>query len=115
MSDQELQELENPENWEDESEVLPAVKSRRAVVSVAFSREDFEYVVERAQLQGMKTSELIREAALAHLSEQPAQAQAVVLSVSGNHVRTEVPFIRVQGPQPKAEIPQSYEVLTTAF
>ena len=114
MSDKELQELQDPSNWEDESQVLPPVKPRRAVVSVPFNREDFEKVVEHARRERMNTSEFIRQAVLAQVSEKPAQAQAVVLSVSGT-VRTDFPFIRQQRPQPRAEFREEQKVFTTAL
>jgi len=114
MSDKELQELQDPESWDDESQVLPSAKPRRAVVSVPFPREDFERVVEHAQNEGMKTSEFIRQAVLAHLSEGSSHTRAVVLSVSGD-VRTYVPFTRHLGPRPRAEIKhQEQDIFTTA-
>lgn len=114
MSDKDLQELENPESWDDAAEVLPPVKPQRAVVSVPFSREDFERVVEHAHNEGMKTSEFIRQAALARLSEDSAQVRAVVLSVSGD-VRTDVPFSRLQGPRLRTEIRyKEQDIFTTA-
>lgn len=64
MSNQDS-ELRNPENWDvDRAVVRPGIKNARAVVSVAFSREDFERVTDAAQKSGVKTSEFIREAAL---------------------------------------------------
>ncbi len=65
MDEKELIELQSPESWDDdEGEVRPPVKSPRAVVSVGFSRGDFQEVAEQARRQGMKTSEFIRQAAL---------------------------------------------------
>jgi len=64
MSDK-YDDLLNPEAWDIESaEVLPATPKPRAVVSVAFSREDFNVVTNAAESLGVKTSEFIREAAL---------------------------------------------------
>ncbi|MBI4493224.1 MAG: hypothetical protein HY690_10585 [Chloroflexi bacterium] len=40
------------------------MKNARVVVSVAFSRRDFERVAECAEKMGMRTSEFVREAAL---------------------------------------------------
>ncbi len=81
VSAEELAELQNPETWEDEAEPeRPPVKSPRAIVSVAFSREDFEHVAEYAQQHGMKTSEFIRRAALD--ATLPSQHCAMV-TVSG--------------------------------
>ncbi|HET7035438.1 MAG TPA: hypothetical protein VFI42_07135 [Thermomicrobiaceae bacterium] len=64
LSDKQLRELENPETWEEKGEVHPAVKNPRAVVSVAFSRDDFGRVAEAARERGMKLSAFIREAAV---------------------------------------------------
>lgn len=67
MSKEALDDLQNPENWEEtEGEMTPAVKAPRAIVSVAFSRADFERVAQHARLHGMKTSEFIRRSALEH-------------------------------------------------
>ena len=58
-------ELENPDNWDFNAvKVHPAVKSARAIVSVAFSREDYELVSLCAESSGQRISEFIREAAL---------------------------------------------------
>ena len=57
--------LQNPENWNvDQAVMRPGSKKARAVVSVAFNRNDFELVVEAARRSQAKTSEFIREAAL---------------------------------------------------
>ena len=59
------EELQNAENWDFENaEKMPGRKNARAVVSVAFNRDDFELVGQRAEQLGMKTSEFIREATL---------------------------------------------------
>lgn len=61
----EVQNLEDASEWDYEAaQSRPGVKPGRVVVSVAFSRSDFDLVVETAQHLGMKTSEFIREAAL---------------------------------------------------
>jgi hypothetical protein len=76
MDDQELEQLQDPANWDEvEAEVGPArSRQSRAVVSVAFQREDFTQIVEVAASQGMRTSEFIRKAALA-ASAPPAEGQ----------------------------------------
>ena len=76
----ELDDLQNPENW-DEGNVRPPVKAPRAVVSVAFSREDFERIVAAARARGMKTSEFIRYAALAEAAG--ARQPSGPITVSG--------------------------------
>ena len=112
MDNKESEELQDPESWSDESEVRAPVKPQRAVVSVAFSREDFERVVEQAQRAGMKTSEFIRHAALEHVSEQRVPVQ--VFSVSG-YVRTNIPFTRMEGPRIQVTTrTQEQDAFTTA-
>jgi hypothetical protein len=65
MLDKEREELESPDTWDYENaERRPPAKAARAVVSVAFSREEFDLVATSAEREGMKTSEFIREAAL---------------------------------------------------
>ena len=57
------EDLQDPQQWDVETaETRPPVRKSRAVVSVAFSREDFEHLAEVAESLGMKTSELIRAA-----------------------------------------------------
>ena len=65
MSDKELQ---DPGTWDFESaETHPGRKAARAIVSVAFSREDFELVCSAAEKRGVKLSALIRAATLASM------------------------------------------------
>lgn len=69
MDDHELQELQDPESWDDRyDQILPPAESPHAVVAVAFPREDFARVAECARRHGMKTSEFIRQAALDHVA-----------------------------------------------
>ena len=64
MSDN-YSELQNPETWDiEQAVVLPATQKPRAVVSVAFSRQDFILVNEAAHQINEKTSQFIRDAAL---------------------------------------------------
>ena len=67
--------LEAAENWDlDNVEPVRRTKPIRAVVSVAFKREDFEVVAEHAEQKGMRTSEFIRKAALEKAVRSPAPA-----------------------------------------
>lgn len=76
-----LEAIQDREEWgDDDGEVREPVRNRRAVVSVAFSREDFEQVSAHAAKQGMKTSEFIREAALQQVGTQPAKVIEVRIS-----------------------------------
>lgn len=65
--DSDEQELEDVASWDwDNAETREPVKSRRAVVTVNYPREDFERVAAAAQASGMKLSEYIRQASLRH-------------------------------------------------
>ncbi|MDQ2652318.1 MAG: hypothetical protein M3Z20_04655 [Chloroflexota bacterium] len=82
MSKEELEELQDAGSWEEDGAIAqPRGKAPRAIVSVAFPREDFERVTAQAKLAGMKTSEFIRQAALEKASPQLRESR--VLAVSG--------------------------------
>ena len=58
-------EIENLDSWDVEKvDVRLPVKSSRAVVSVSFSREDFNHVSKYAESIGKRTSQFIRDAAI---------------------------------------------------
>lgn len=83
MDDREIQALENSEEWEFEHATKrPGVKGRRAVVSVAFAREEFEIVDEGAERSGEKLSEFIRKAALGRAARHSAIAAPALISGS---------------------------------
>lgn len=74
MNDENMQALQDTQEWEFESAELhqPVRGTRaRAVVSVAFSSEDFSMVVDAAQREGLKMSQFIREAALERVRGRP--------------------------------------------
>jgi len=76
MDDAELRALEDPKEWDsDRAESRPPSKSARAVVSVAFSRVDFDRVSDAAMGEGMKTSEFIRDAALTRVALQQRRSR----------------------------------------
>lgn len=65
MARQEPNEREDAKAWDwEHAESRPAGKRPRAVVSVAFNRDDFELVAGFAERAGMKLSEFIRSAAI---------------------------------------------------
>jgi hypothetical protein len=73
--------LERPENWDfAKAERHPPAKGGRAIVSVAFSRDDLRRVAECAAKLGMRTSEFIRQAALEKASRQQSSE---ITSLSG--------------------------------
>ena len=66
MEGKDTRDLESTDAWALE-DATPGRRTRpaRAIVSVAFKREDFDLVSESAERAGMRTSEFIRTAALA--------------------------------------------------
>lgn len=65
MKDEELAELQNPDNWEfSKAARMPGGRKHRAIVSVAFPNEDFYRVCKAAEKAEMKVSQYIRHAAL---------------------------------------------------
>jgi hypothetical protein len=65
MKDRDSKELHDPESWDwEHAQSRAGRKKPRAVVSVAFSRSDFERVAVYAERAGMRVSEFIRSAAL---------------------------------------------------
>ncbi len=64
MKGRDLEEMQDPRNWEFDAERPERPRKARAVVSIAFSREDFEEMTEYARKAGVTLSELIRGAAL---------------------------------------------------
>jgi hypothetical protein len=87
MNDKKVQALENAEEWDLERATKhAAVKGRRAVVSVAFPREEFELVDECAERSGEKLSEFIRKAALSRASTHSAMAAPPLISGSSGMI-----------------------------
>jgi hypothetical protein len=117
MSDKELAELQSPNSWDfGEAERRPGVKRARAVVSVAFSREDFDRVATCAEQLGKRTSEFIREAALERANRQMGSATLSSSSGPGWMVITHkpTPTTRVSGATSSKQIePDEAKVLTT--
>ena len=68
MSDKQDKDLANPDDWDYESaERRPGLKNKaRVVVSVAFSRDDFNLVTEHAAGAGKPVSTFIRDTVLDH-------------------------------------------------
>lgn len=91
---EEEKELRDPETWDfDQAVVSTGTQKARAVVSVAFARDDFEQVASAARQSDMKTSEFIRGAALA---KAKAITQVTSLGWSGISLAgfiTDGPFV----------------------
>jgi hypothetical protein len=95
MDDNELQELQDPKNWDyKNAEVHPGNKNRRAVVSVAFARQDFERLVDYAERHGVTVSGLIRDTVLRRIENMGAPgipSQIDASSAFTTHVSQEIP------------------------
>lgn len=78
-------ELRNMENWDIENaERVRGRRGRRTIVSVAFSKDDFQRVAEHSASAGMRVSEFIRNAALQQAGVIPNKI-AVVLAGASRH------------------------------
>ena len=65
MKDRDSKQLHDPDSWDwEHAQSRAGRKKPRAVVSVAFNRDDFETVALYAERAHMKVSEFIRSAAL---------------------------------------------------
>jgi hypothetical protein len=85
---EDVSELEQESAWEDEPfAVLKPQKPPRAVVSVAFAREDFARIARCARANGMKTSEFIRAAALDRLNGKASASATVEITTSAGGFR----------------------------
>ena len=74
MDDDELRELQDPDNWDwDSAEVMPPVPNAGAAVLVTFAGEDFDRVAREAKAAGMKLTGFIREAALEKADQRSLQ------------------------------------------
>jgi hypothetical protein len=109
---------EQNEPWDYErAERRPAVKGARAVVSVAFPREDFERVSQAAKRRALRTSEFIREAALEKAVGQPAALTSYTVSL-GAAIFSERPIAEARTSSPVgvsgALSPRDYTTLATA-
>jgi hypothetical protein len=70
-TDEELEGLENPENWDWESGTMqPPVRNPRAVVRIPFATADFGEIAAAARRAGTSLTEFISSAALAQAREQ---------------------------------------------
>ncbi len=83
MSDEELQ---DESVWDDENaqQLPPPERKARAIVSVAFPGEAFDYISAAARDADMKLSHFIREAAI-----EKATSVALTVSIDADAVRTE--------------------------
>lgn len=112
MSKEELEELQDAGSWEEAGAITqPTGKAPRAIVSVAFPREDFERVAAQAQLAGMKTSEFIRQAAMEKAS--PPRHEARVLAISGHVTGVNIAVTTQRGVKAEIVSPEPVTYSTT--
>ena len=107
---QEEKELQDPGTWDfSQAVVSPGTQKARAVVSVAFARDDFTQLVNAARQTDMKTSEFIRSAALASAK---AITQVTSLGWSGisNGFITDGLFVSGTSTEAKPTVIQSIAV-----
>ena len=78
-----IKDLDREDAWDFEgAKNRPGVKGARAVVSVAFARDDLQLVSEEAERCGMRVSEFIRTAAVKEAHGQ--RNRTTVFSTSGS-------------------------------
>lgn len=82
-SDDELKEMQDPNSWEFpvDAPAPPRGQRARAIVSVAFRRDDFTRVHDAAASRGMTLSEFIREAALSEVQNNVQAAPRAQVTV----------------------------------
>jgi hypothetical protein len=72
--EQELRELQDPDAWDwEHGELHAPVTNAGAVVSVRFTRDEFDRVAAAAERIGLKLTQFIHDAALAHVEPRPAE------------------------------------------
>ena len=114
MKDKELAELQDPNNWDYESaEVREPVKNHRAILSVAFSHEDFVLVVQAAQELGIRTSEFVRQAAIARALGQHELAQLSSYSYGRGQLEVWVSRPQVTDTTTQARLDKEESAVTT--
>jgi hypothetical protein len=70
---EELRELQDPDSWDwEQGEVHGPAVNPTAVVSIRFTREEFERVATAAERSGRKLTQYVHDAALAQVDAQPA-------------------------------------------
>ncbi len=114
---EEEQVLRNAETWDiDQAMVSPGVQKPRAVVSVAFSRDDFERVAHAAQRSDMKTSEFIRTASLEKATAATSVSVFGLAGTSHGGVITNANAVAIAGTSTEAPTYKSHdeEMLLTA-
>lgn len=87
MSDRDWGTNQDGDEWAFErAEVHEPSKSPRAVVSVAFPRDDFDRVSEAAGISNMKVSEFIRIAALERVERVTGGSPSYTVSTTGGGI-----------------------------
>jgi uncharacterized protein (DUF1778 family) len=90
MDDQELRELEDPDSWDFENvQIHQPVAHRRAVVSVALSRDAFRDIASAARDCGMTVTGFVRLAAIEkaeRLNNHSTRSESRSLDTADNSV-----------------------------
>src|SRR5207248_5301941 len=116
-AESDLAKLEKAETWDYETaERRPGVRTGRAVVSVAFNRDDFERVSAWAEQVGKRTSEFIRDAALERVGQHASSATLPSASGAGWLVLTHkpTPTTRVSGASASKQLAPDEAKVTTS-
>jgi hypothetical protein len=109
MNDKEAETLQNSDNWDWEAaESKRGNRKHRAVVSVAFTREDFEQIGLYAESVGQSVSALIREAVL-----EKVNGAGALVTFSYSVTTPHRPYVSRIGPQAITEARVSRNPLTS--
>ncbi len=103
MSERTMDRPEEQDEWDlEHAEKRVPSRRARAIVSVAFPREDFEAVEIAAERLGKKLSEFIREAAVARAlpQETPRAVISFAGMSSGTFFSSDVTLLAVTGKAP---------------
>ena len=101
LGKKELEELPDPDSCDDSKLAIVGPGRRpRAVVSVAFQRDEFELVAGQARSQGVSTSGFIREAAV---SRARASARLVSIQFRGGTADAGTFFVQMD-PAPSTQV-----------
>jgi hypothetical protein len=84
MNDLERGDLQNPDNWDSKNiERHTGARARRTIVSVGFSRPDFEKVAKLAEQLGLNVSTFIRDATLEKVTKLTVQTRSGPMTLEG--------------------------------
>ena len=89
MAEQDIKSLENENNWDfTRAERRSGNRGVRTILSVAFSREDFDRISTSAELSNERVSEFVRTAALERVQRLDRGTTLAAVSESGWRIIT---------------------------